>query len=199
MVLTWVSTYGYSAIFVLLVLGIVGVPVPDETLLISAGYLVSRGRLHPAGAFFAALAGSWCGVSLSYLIGRTLGLGAVHRFGKYMHLTEDRLAKVHRWFERAGHWALFFGYFILGIRHVTAIVAGTSKLEFRSFALYAWSGGVFWVATFIGLGYFFGERSREIAELIHRYVGWGSLVVLVVGGAIFLWHRRLHQMPRHEP
>src|SRR5579862_9484132 len=116
-VFTWVSTYGYGALFLLLLLGIVGVPVPDETLLVFCGYLVSRGRLTAGGAFAAALAGSWCGISVSYWIGRTLGLGVVHRFGKYIHLNEEMLNRVHGWFDRRGHWALFGGYYVAGVRH----------------------------------------------------------------------------------
>jgi len=59
-VFVWISTYGYAAIFVLLLLGIVGLPVPDETMLVFSGYLVFKGTLHPIPAFFTALAGSWC-------------------------------------------------------------------------------------------------------------------------------------------
>src|SRR5689334_10376864 len=102
----WISSYGYGAIFFLLVLVIVGLPIPDETLLVFSGYLISQGRLNPVGAFIAAVAGSWCGITVSYIIGRTLGLGVVHRFGRYLHVTEERLAKVHQWFDRIGHWAL---------------------------------------------------------------------------------------------
>src|SRR5579863_8184095 len=130
----WVSHYGYGGLFLLLVLGIVGVPIPDETLLVFCGYLISRGKMHPAATYFTAVAGSWCGISLSYTIGRTAGTAFIHRFGRFFHLTEDRLQIAHRWFARVGHWALFLGYFVAGARHFTAIVAGTSKLEFRSFA-----------------------------------------------------------------
>jgi membrane protein DedA with SNARE-associated domain len=174
----WITSYGYAAIFFLLLLGIVGLPVPDETMLVFSGYLVFKGTLHPIPAFLTALAGSWCGISLSYTIGRTLGAGAVARYGRHLHLTEERLAQVHRWFDRAGHWALAIGYFIAGVRHVTAIVAGMSKLEFRSFALYAWSGGTVWVGTFILLGYTLGEQWRTIGELVHRDMGYASLGLL---------------------
>ena len=75
-VFTWVAAHGYGAVFLLLLLGVVGIPIPDETLLVFCGYLVWRGTLHPVPAFFSALAGSWCGISLSYTIGRTLGAGA---------------------------------------------------------------------------------------------------------------------------
>src|ERR1700719_3532432 len=123
----WVSHYGYGGLFLLLVLGIVGLPIPDETLLVFCGYLISRGRMHPAATYLTAVAGSWCGISLSYTIGRTAGIGVVNKFGKYLHITEERLAKVHVWFDRVGHWALLIGYYIAGVRHFTAIVAGTSK------------------------------------------------------------------------
>jgi membrane protein DedA with SNARE-associated domain len=186
----WITSYGYAAIFVLLLLGIVGLPVPDETMLVFCGYLVYKGTLHPIPAFLTALAGSWCGISLSYTIGRVLGAGAVSRYGRQLHLTEDRLAQVHRWFDRVGHWALAIGYFIAGVRHLTAIVAGMSKLEFRSFALYAWSGGAVWVLSFILLGYTLGEQWRTIGELVHRDMGYASVALVAVVALLLLWRWR---------
>jgi membrane protein DedA with SNARE-associated domain len=187
----WISTYGYGMIFLLLMLGIVGLPVPDETLLVFCGYLIFKGRLHPFQAWLSALAGSWCGISLSYTIGRTLGLGAVHKFGKYLHLTDERLDLVRLWFDRIGHWALFAGYYIAGVRHFTAIVAGASRLSFPSFVAYAWSGGLLWVSTFLGLGYFIGEDWERIAELIHRDLLYVSIGLLGVILCYYLVKRRL--------
>jgi membrane protein DedA with SNARE-associated domain len=184
-VIAWISHYGYGMITLLLMAGIVGLPIPDETLLVGCGALIARGNLHPLGAFFAALAGSWCGITVSYVIGRTLGLGVVHRFGKRFHLTEERLAKAHQWFDRMGHWALFAGYFVAGLRHLTAIMAGTSELAYPSFAAYAYSGGALWVGTFLTLGYFVGEDWKNIAESLHRWVGVAS-IALIVAVAIYL-------------
>jgi membrane protein DedA with SNARE-associated domain len=180
---------GYAAIFVLLLLGIVGLPIPDETILVFCGYLIFKGTLHPVPAYLTALAGSWCGISLSYTIGRTLGAGAVSRYGQRLHLTEERLAQVHGWFDRIGHWALAAGYFIAGLRHLTAIVAGMSKLEFRSFALYAWSGGAVWALSFLLLGYTLGEQWETIGELIHRDMIYVSLALLAGVALFFLWRR----------
>jgi membrane protein DedA with SNARE-associated domain len=185
----WVATHGYGALFFLLTLGIVGLPVPDETLLVFTGYLISQGKLRMDGAVGAAVLGSWCGITLSYTIGRTLGLGVVHRFGKYVYLNDQRLNRVHAWFERAGHWALFGGYYIAGVRHFTAIVAGASKLEFRTFALFAWSGAVCWVVAFVTLGYYIGEDWRQIAELVHRSLGYASAVLIVVAAGYLLIRR----------
>jgi membrane protein DedA with SNARE-associated domain len=178
-VLQWIATYGYAAIFSLLLLGVVGLPVPDETLLVFCGYLISRGKMTPVGAFLSALAGSWCGISLSYTIGRTFGVSAIHRFGKRLHITEERLDRVHRWFDRAGRWALVVGYFIAGVRHLTAIVAGTSKLSFPSFMAYAWPGGLLWVSTFLTVGYFLGENWQTVAESIQHYLVYASIIVVV--------------------
>ncbi|HEY1756765.1 MAG TPA: DedA family protein [Bryobacteraceae bacterium] len=176
----WISAYGYPAIFLMLVLGILGLPIPDETILAFCGYLIFKGTLHGVPAYLSALAGSWCGISLSYTIGRTLGTTAVSRYGKRLHLTEDRLARVHQWFDRVGHWALAIGYFIAGVRHLTAIVAGMSGLEFSSFALYAWSGGAIWALTFILLGYFLGDQWKTIEEIVHRDLGYASLALIAV-------------------
>jgi membrane protein DedA with SNARE-associated domain len=185
-ILAWVVAHGYGVIFLLLVGGVVGLPIPDETLLVGCGALIGRGTLHPLPAFFSALAGSWCGISLSYTIGRTLGAGAVTRYGKYLHLTEARMVRVHQWFDRIGHWALFVGYFFAGVRHFTALTAGISKLKFPSFVVYAWSGGAVWVATFLTLGYYLGDNWKQIAELLHRDLGYISLVLIAAALVIVL-------------
>jgi len=190
LIIQWVTQYGYVAIFALLMLGIVGLPIPDETMMVFAGYLVSQGHLHPVTTVAVAFMGSVCGISCSYLIGRTMGLGFIHKWGRYIHVTEERLAKVHRWFDKIGHWALFVGYYIAGVRHFTAIVAGTTRLEFRSFALYAYSGALVWVCTFLGLGYYFGEHWKEVAEAVHRNMLWISIVVLIAAFVYWLYWRR---------
>jgi membrane protein DedA with SNARE-associated domain len=196
----WLAHYGYGGLFLLLVLGIVGLPIPDETLLVVCGYLVFKGKLDPLATYLSAIAGSWCGITISYAIGRTAGIAAVHRFGKVFHLTDARLEKVHRWFARAGHWTLFVGYFIVGVRHFTALVAGTSKLEFRSFAVYAWSGGAVWAGVFIVLGYFlgyfFGDGWRAIAELIHRGILYSSLGLILAATAVWFVRRKVRRARR---
>ncbi len=187
----WITTYGYGAIFLLLMLGIVGLPIPDETLLVFSGAMIAKGTMHAIPAWMCAVAGSWCGISLSYTIGRTLGLGVAHKFGKTLHITEERLNHVQQWFDRIGHWALFFGYYIAGVRHFSAIVAGTTRLPFRHFVAYAWSGGLVWVSTFLTLGYFLGENWKQLSEMIHQYLLYLSLGVLGVALCYYFWRRRV--------
>src|ERR1035437_6564797 len=116
-VLAWIAQYGYLAIFSLLVLGIVGLPVPDETLLTFTGFLVFQGHLSLPLAVLSGFAGSACGTPLSYVLARTFGLKFIHRYGRYLRITEDHVEKAHAWFRRPGHWSLTFGYFIPGVRH----------------------------------------------------------------------------------
>jgi membrane protein DedA with SNARE-associated domain len=191
-VFQWVTTYGYEALFLLLMAGIVGIPVPDETLLVFSGYLISRGTFHAAPAAAVAVCGSWCGISISYWIGRTLGLGVVHKFGRFMHVSDAQLQKVHQWFDQRGHWALFFGYYIAGVRHLTAMVAGASGVGFGSFMAYAWTGGFCWATAFLTLGYYIGADWKRIAELVHRDLLIVSIVVLIVaaGYGLIRWKNR---------
>ena len=65
-----VARYGYFAIFCLLMLGIVGPLIPDETILVFAGLLARQGKLDYAAVLAAGYAGSLCGITVSYLLGR---------------------------------------------------------------------------------------------------------------------------------
>lgn len=187
--LEWISQYGYAGLFVLLVLGVVGLPIPDETLLVFSGYLISTGRFRPLFAFVAAFSGAVCGISTSYVLGRTLGHAAVERYGRFVHVTPERVERVHQWFKRFGEWLLTVGYFIPGVRHFTALVAGMSGLEFRVFALFAYLGAFVWVSSFLCLGYWFGENWRLIIVLSHRYTL--PLVLLLCGAGAIVWVLKL--------
>lgn len=180
-VLGWITQYGYIAIFFLLMFGIVGLPVPDETLLTFSGYLIYKGHFALPLAFGTAFAGSACGITLSYWLGRTFGMKLIHRYGRYVRITEDHVQKAHAWFERVGHWGLTFGYFVPGVRHLTAYAAGMSEVRPHQFAVFAYSGGALWVSAFLGLGYFLGERWEAVERNIHHY-----LVIVTIAGAIAL-------------
>jgi membrane protein DedA with SNARE-associated domain len=182
--LSWVSQYGAVALFGLLALGIVGLPVPNETLLTVAGALVRKGDLSLIPTLVAACAGNVSGVTLSYLIGRYAG---DHFLKRYLRHGMDTL---EHWFERIGKWALAFGYFIPGVRHVTAIGAGSSGFPFHEFARYAYSGAILWTFLFLGLGYFIGAHLPDsLVEIHHK-----ALFLCLIGGlcvALYEVFRRL--------
>jgi len=190
----WIASYGYLAIFLLLVLGIVGLPVPDETLLVFVGYLVQQGSLHPVAAFASAYAGSVCGISISYAIGRLGGVYVLHRYGPRLHLSGSLLVRVHAWFNRIGKWTLIAGYYIPGVRHAIALVAGASELRAADFCLFAYTGAFLWVTSFVSMGYFFGKEWRLLSGKIHFYIFIAlGIIVAAAAGSHFLyqwWRRR---------
>jgi len=188
-VLAWITQYGYVAIFSLLVLGIVGLPVPDETLLTFTGYLVFTHHLSPLAAFLSAFAGSSSGITISYILGRTFGIKLIHRYGKYLRITEEHIGKAHAWFARVGHWGLTFGYFIPGVRHLTAYAAGMSDVEPRQFAIFAYGGAVLWTASFISLGYLLGERWHSVQKNVERYLLGAAVALLILAIAYFVWRK----------
>jgi membrane protein DedA with SNARE-associated domain len=190
-VLAWITQYGYVAIFSLLVLGIVGLPVPDETLLTFTGYLVFTGHLSPVPALLSAFAGSASGITISYMLGRTFGLKLIHRYGKYLRITEEHINQAHAWFARVGHWGLTFGYFIPGVRHFTAYAAGMSEVEPHQFALFAYSGSILWTASFISLGYFLGERWHAVQNNVDRYLVGVAIALLILAMAYLAWRKWL--------
>jgi membrane protein DedA with SNARE-associated domain len=187
----WITEYGYIGIFCLLVLGIVGLPVPDETLLTFAGYLVWNGRLHAVPTALAAFFGSICGITLSYAIGRLTGYFLIEKYGPRLHITHDRVEMVHDWFRRLGRFTLTFGYFVPGVRHLTAYVAGASCLEPPIFAAFAYVGAALWIAVFLTIGYALGESWSRIAGDVHRYMEIGGAALGVAALAFYwFWRRR---------
>ncbi len=177
--------YGYFGLFALLALGIVGVPVPDETLITAAGFLLQRGTLKPVPVLIAALAGTLCGITCSYLIGRTAGQRVLGWALARLHLDAQQLERFQRWYEKRGHWTLILGYFVPGLRHVVAIGAGAARLSWRTFALFAYTGALLWVTTFLAAGYLFGdewERTRSRVHIAIIGVCLGLVATLVVAG-----------------
>lgn len=179
-----VATYGYPGIFGALVIGIFGAPIPDEILLSFAGYLSSKGEMRLHLVIITAFLGSVCGISLSYGIGRFFGLYVFERYGRYIRLSPERLASAHDWFGRYGKWTLAAGYFLPGIRHLVACLAGASRLKFSTFALFAYSGGLIWGSTYIVLGYYMGKDWSRLSERMHRHL---LAVSILASAAVLGW------------
>jgi membrane protein DedA with SNARE-associated domain len=189
-VLGWVAHYGYVGIFGLLMLGIVGLPIPDETLLMFTGYLIFKHELEPLPAFAAGFLGSICGITVSYALGRMLGLYLVTRLGHFLHIEPEALEQVHAWYERKGKYGLVISYFIPGIRHLAAYVAGSSRLSLPVFATFAYLGGLLWSGSFISIGYVLGDEWRQMSVSLHRYLLIGAGVITVVIAIGFILMRR---------
>ncbi|MBA4493199.1 DedA family protein [Paenactinomyces guangxiensis] len=181
--------YGYLGIFLFLVLGIVGLPLPDEIMMTFIGYLTSIGQLNLALTYLSALAGSACGITISYMLGTKLGYPFLRKYGNKIFITRRRLRITQVLFRKYGNWLLFVGYFIPGVRHVTAYLAGISKLPYSRFSLFAYSGAMVWCATFIGLGHILGANWETVFEVMHKYGARLLLIALpIIGIAVGLYY-----------
>lgn len=150
----WIGHYGYPAIFFILIGGIVGVPVPDQLLLVVSGYLVLTHSLSLLPTLAAAILGSVAGITLSYVLGRGSGC-----YLSRIRFAANRLQKARQWFERFGGWTLVFGYFVPGIRNLIGFTSGMMRLKIRYFAPYAYAGAMISSVTCVLAGYFLGTEA----------------------------------------
>ena len=175
----WLGQYGYSAIFFLLIGGIVGFPVPDQLLLVAAGYLVLTKSLAIAPTLFAAVLGSICGITLSYVIGRCSGA-----YLAKTHFAAARIEKARTYFERFGGWTLIFGYFVPGVRNLIGFTSGMMRLKVRFFAPFAYFGAVVSSLTCVALGYFLGSQASWVL------VSAGRFALLAIAAAAIFFIRK---------
>lgn len=188
--------YGYLGIIIALVGGIVGLPLPDEVLLTFVGYNVYRGKMLYILALLSACTGTIIGITFSYFLGMKLGIPFLRKFGPKIHITEKKIERTHQLFEKFGPFLLFIGYFIPGIRHLTAYLAGISCLEVRKFCLYAYSGGIVWSFTFITLGKMMGEEWKKVAWSIHHYGMYVFIFILILLFLIFIYVKYRRKVKR---
>ena len=111
-VIQWIMEYRYCGIFFLLILGIIGLPVPDEWLLVIAWYLAFKNILGLAPTLCIAAAGSVCGLTASYGLGRTSCNLLIRKYGRWLHIDDGKVLRAQRWFLRLGRWVFIIGPFI---------------------------------------------------------------------------------------
>lgn len=182
-----IAHYGYFGIIIALAGGIVGLPIPDEFLLTFIGYNISKGIMSGPVAFLSGMAGAVLGITLSYLLGLKLGLPVLKKCGPKIRIKEKQIEKTHILFEKYGPVLLMIGYFIPGVRHLTAYFAGMSNLTVWRFCLYAYSGAFIWISVFIGLGWKLGEKWRFVEYSLHHYGIWILIITVVVIAIVWLY------------
>lgn len=192
-VVSLVDHYGYAGLFVALVLGNAGAPIGAEIVLPAAGALAATGHLSSVWIVIAvALAGELAGGSLGYAIGRYGGLPLIERYGKYIHITHDRVVVVHRFFERWGTFAIFICRFVPFIRGVAPIAAGIAEMRLWPFYVWTFFGSLIMCAALVLLGGALGAHLDAVVPLLHRgaYFVLGAVIVAAVAGFFIVQARR---------
>ncbi|MFD3449858.1 DedA family protein [Microbacteriaceae bacterium 4G12] len=180
-----ISHYGYFGIILAMVGGIIGLPIPDETLLTFVGYNVYKGNMSYGLSLLSGYIGAITGISVSYLLGSLLRMSFLRKHGPKFHITEEKIDRTHQLFHKFGPFLLFIGYFIPGVRHVTAYLAGVMRMPFYKFMLYAWSGALVWNITFLTLGKTLGKNWHIVHRYTGRYSIYAILCILII--SILFW------------
>lgn len=173
-----IEQYGYLAVFV-------GTLLEGEMILILGGFAAHRGYLDLPGVMVVAFLGSLCGDQLFFWLGGHHGRWLQTRWPHW----EPRFARVRRLVARYPRLILLGFRFVYGIRSITPLALGMSKIPFRQFLLYNLLGGAIW-AIVVGLvGYFIGHALELFLGEIKRYeiIILAGLTLLCV--AIWLVHR----------
>lgn len=175
--------YGYPAVFLIVMMESAGLPLPGETILVSAAAIAgSRHLINPFYVVAAAAGGAIVGDNIGFWIGRTFGAALLTKLGDLVGL-DERKRKLGRYlFSRHGGKIVFFGRFVALLRAFAALLAGANGFAPLPFFLYNAAGGIVWASLFGAGGYFLGEGLRHIAGPF----GWVTFAA-AAAGAFAMW------------
>jgi membrane protein DedA with SNARE-associated domain len=199
----WIIWGGYFLLFILLFSCGVGLPLPEDIPLLLAGYFVAQpegtpGKMHLLPAAIIA----WCGIiggdCMLYSFGRKYGLNVTRLPLIGRHVTEDRIVKAEKLFERWGGLVVGVGRMLAGVRGAMVVAAGAIRYRFEKFLLADGLGAIVSGGLFLTIGYFAGKKLGNLDEVRQRIEHFEFLVLLCLGLivasclAYLLMHRRKH-------
>ena len=185
-----IGALGYPGIFLLMAMESSIIPVPSELVMPPAGYLAQQGQMNAYLAVFWGTVGSLAGAYANYYAAHYLGRPLVLRYGRYVGITENKFAKVERFFLEHGEISTFVGRLFPVVRHLISIPAGLAGMNHLRFSAYTLAGAGIWVAILTAIGYMLGANQDLIMRYSHQALGLVALAsALLVAG--YIWrHRR---------
>ena len=186
---------GYPGIVLLMALESSFFPVPSELVMPPAGYLAAQGRMNAPLALAAGVAGSLLGAMFNYFLSAWLGRALLHRYSRYVLVSERSLEKSEAFFRRHGEIGTFVGRLIPVIRHLISVPAGLARMRLDRFVLYTAAGAGVWCAILTYIGWYLGKHADVLArEDVQRYSTVAVIalvpVIAVVVAIYVVRHRR---------
>jgi membrane-associated protein len=188
---------GYPVLFVLIAIETMGIPLPGETALFTAGILASRGDLSIEIVIAVAAVAAIVGDNIGFLIGRRFGRRLLLRDGRFADQRRRLVELGEPFFARHGPKAVFLGRWITGLRITSAWLAGINRMAWPTFLFWNALGGICWATSVALVAYFLGRGAERVVNL----AGVGGAGLVVVGG-LALWlavrwrERRGHRRDR---
>jgi membrane protein DedA with SNARE-associated domain len=184
---------GYLGIALLVCIEGFGIPAPGQTAVIVGAAYAGTGHLNVFAVAAVALAAAIAGDNIGYYLGHHAGRRLVLRYGRYVRLTEARLARVEAFMLRRGTIMVTFSRFIEGLRQLSGIVCGTTGLPWRRFVWFDALGAVFWVGVWVTVGYFAGNHLHELHAAVRRNEWWAAVLVIVAVAGFLVFRRYRHR------
>jgi membrane protein DedA with SNARE-associated domain len=182
--------WGYLAVAGVIGVESFGVPAPGQTIMVAAAIYAGAGRLNVVAVAAIAFVAAVLGDNIGYWIGVRGGRRIVHRFGKYVLITPERLERAEKFFARRGNRIVVVARFIDGLRQLNGVIAGITAMPWRTFLIYNAIGAALWVGWWTTISYLLGTHLVEIIEQVHRYKWWAIAVVAVAVAAYIVLHVR---------
>ncbi|HFJ9466001.1 DedA family protein [Bacillus cereus] len=186
--LSYIEQYGYWALFFCLWLGIIGMPIPDEMIVMSGGFVSSLGILSVIPAFLLTYLGVVSGLSLGYILGKIFGMKVLDKLMKKKKA--KYLLKSQQMVEKYGHYALVTSYFIPVVRHIVPYLVGMNNMPFKTYALYSYTTGFVWTLVYFVLGALFGQHIESIVAIAIEYGLYFGVIVFIVTGILYLYRQK---------
>ena len=185
--------FGYLVLLAGLPLDFIALPIPPgNTTLTLTGYMSYIGSLNTWLALSAALTGALTGVTITYFLGYKLGAPLIEKYGKYLFIQPETLAKTRGYYQKYGNILLLFAFFLPGIRQFIGYFIGIMRVPYHTVVRYAYAGTALWVIFFFCVGYVFGEQWKTVFQLIERYFLLVTLILFIVLITFFIirWRRK---------
>jgi len=187
--ITWlvntIGALGYPGIFLLMAMESSVIPVPSELVMPPAGYLAQQGQMDILAAILCGTAGSLVGAYINYFAAHYLGRPLLLKYGRYVWITEEKFAKVERFFKNHGEVSTFVGRLLPVVRHLISLPAGLAGMSHLKFSLYTLAGAGLWVTVLTFIGYFIGAN-RELITRYSQHALIGAVVLSVVIVALYI-------------
>jgi membrane protein DedA with SNARE-associated domain len=198
-VLSFLLSNGSIALIVLaLIVAGLGLPVPEDIMLLAAGVLVSRGQVSYVGALVACAIGVFIGDTIIFSIARRLGPTALERRPLNLLVTPERRERIEQMFQKYGNVIVFMGRHMAGLRAPIFAMAGMHNMSILKFWLWDGLGLCVSAPVVIGIGLWLGNNLDEARLLLHRFE---SIVLAVLATALiafFVWRRLRKNRPAQE-